>query len=156
MGGASESKTRQIETCLTFTDGRLHLKIICFALLLFQDSSFSRTKREVKDGDDDSENKGLLSSLFSDKRKSKTLVKMCLLFTDSFFFRLILCFVSFVSSCLLCWLQTCDDGASCVMLKCPLQGLDSNAVIALSARLWNGTFIEVGLNKFVLCRRNTV
>ncbi|XP_062865373.1 integrin alpha-6b isoform X1 [Trichomycterus rosablanca] len=37
---------------------------------------------------------------------------------------------------------SCDDGASCITFKCPLQGLDSNAVIALRARLWNGTFLE--------------
>ncbi|KAJ8352119.1 hypothetical protein SKAU_G00235950 [Synaphobranchus kaupii] len=37
---------------------------------------------------------------------------------------------------------TCDNQAKCVQIKCPLQGLDSNAVILLRARLWNGTFIE--------------
>ncbi|KAG7464019.1 hypothetical protein MATL_G00182810 [Megalops atlanticus] len=36
---------------------------------------------------------------------------------------------------------TCDE-AKCVELRCPLQGLDSNAVIILRSRLWNGTFIE--------------
>ncbi|TSK17965.1 Integrin alpha-6 [Bagarius yarrelli] len=72
--------------------------------------SLSRRKREVKDGSETTENKGVLSSLFADKRKSTIL--------------------------------TCEDGASCVTLKCPLQGLDSNAIIALRARLWNGTFIE--------------
>ncbi|MCI4393824.1 hypothetical protein PGIGA_G00161930 [Pangasianodon gigas] len=77
---------------------------------LSQDPSLSRTKREVKDGGESTGNEGVLSSLFSDKRKSKVL--------------------------------TCDDGASCVTLKCPLRGLDSNGVIALRARLWNGTFIE--------------
>ncbi|KAM9454427.1 integrin alpha-6b isoform 2-T2 [Clarias gariepinus] len=72
--------------------------------------SQSRTKREIKDQDDGTGDKGVLSSLFSDKRTSKVL--------------------------------TCGDGASCVKLQCSLQGLDSNAVIALRARLWNGTFIE--------------
>ncbi|KAG5852633.1 integrin alpha-6 isoform X2 [Anguilla rostrata] len=37
---------------------------------------------------------------------------------------------------------TCDNEAKCVQIKCPLQGLDSNAVILLRARLWNATFIE--------------
>uniref|UniRef100_A0A4W4EHF5 Integrin alpha-2 domain-containing protein n=1 Tax=Electrophorus electricus TaxID=8005 RepID=A0A4W4EHF5_ELEEL len=37
---------------------------------------------------------------------------------------------------------SCDAGAKCVHFKCPLQGLDSNAVIALRARLWNSTFLE--------------
>lgn len=37
---------------------------------------------------------------------------------------------------------SCEDGANCVQFKCPLQGLDSNAVIALKARLWNSTFLE--------------
>lgn len=37
---------------------------------------------------------------------------------------------------------SCDNGAKCVRIKCPLRGLDSNAVITLHSRLWNGTFIE--------------
>nr|XP_046263833.1 integrin alpha-6-like isoform X2 [Scatophagus argus] len=37
---------------------------------------------------------------------------------------------------------SCDSGAKCVRIKCPLQGMDSNAVITLKSRLWNGTFIE--------------
>uniref|UniRef100_A0A668A232 Integrin, alpha 6b n=1 Tax=Myripristis murdjan TaxID=586833 RepID=A0A668A232_9TELE len=37
---------------------------------------------------------------------------------------------------------SCDNGANCVELRCPLQDMDSNAVITLNARLWNGTFIE--------------
>ncbi|XP_072512715.1 integrin alpha-6b isoform X2 [Salminus brasiliensis] len=37
---------------------------------------------------------------------------------------------------------SCGDGANCVQFMCPLQGLDSNAVIALKARLWNSTFLE--------------
>ncbi len=28
-------------------------------------------------------------------------------------------------------------------IKCPLQGLDSTAVIILKSRLWNSTFLEV-------------
>lgn len=28
-------------------------------------------------------------------------------------------------------------------MKCPLQGLDSTAVIVLKSRLWNSTFLEV-------------
>uniref|UniRef100_A0A3P8Z2A4 Integrin alpha-2 domain-containing protein n=1 Tax=Esox lucius TaxID=8010 RepID=A0A3P8Z2A4_ESOLU len=32
--------------------------------------------------------------------------------------------------------------ARCVIVKCPLQGLDSNAVIVLRSRLWNATFLE--------------
>ncbi|XP_056276762.1 integrin alpha-6b isoform X2 [Pseudoliparis swirei] len=37
---------------------------------------------------------------------------------------------------------SCDDGADCVTIKCPLRGLDSSAVITLKSRLWNSTFIE--------------
>ncbi|XP_035985039.1 integrin alpha-6b isoform X1 [Fundulus heteroclitus] len=37
---------------------------------------------------------------------------------------------------------TCDNKATCVTIKCPLGGLDSNAAITLSSRLWNSTFIE--------------
>ncbi|XP_018532519.1 integrin alpha-6 isoform X1 [Lates calcarifer] len=37
---------------------------------------------------------------------------------------------------------SCEDGAQCVTIKCPLRGLDSNAVITLHSRLWNSTFIE--------------
>ncbi|KAJ8403330.1 hypothetical protein AAFF_G00351020 [Aldrovandia affinis] len=36
----------------------------------------------------------------------------------------------------------CSNEARCVEIKCPLQGLDSNAVIILRSRLWNSTFIE--------------
>ncbi|KAK3511058.1 hypothetical protein QTP70_030093 [Hemibagrus guttatus] len=79
-------------------------------LSLSPDPSLSRRKREANDGSETTENKGVLSSLFSDKRKSIAL--------------------------------TCGEGASCVTLKCPLQGLDSNAIIALRARLWNSTFLE--------------
>ncbi|XP_054480250.1 integrin alpha-6b isoform X2 [Anoplopoma fimbria] len=37
---------------------------------------------------------------------------------------------------------SCDNGASCVKIRCPLRGLDSNAVITLTSRLWNSTFLE--------------
>lgn len=37
---------------------------------------------------------------------------------------------------------SCDNGAKCVKIRCPLQGLDSNAVFTLNSRLWNSTFIE--------------
>ncbi|XP_054622830.1 integrin alpha-6-like isoform X2 [Dunckerocampus dactyliophorus] len=37
---------------------------------------------------------------------------------------------------------SCHDGAKCVRIKCPLQGLGSNAVITLHSRLWNSTLIE--------------
>ncbi|XP_078119650.1 integrin alpha-6-like [Sander vitreus] len=37
---------------------------------------------------------------------------------------------------------SCGDGARCVTITCPLRGLDSNAVITLSSRLFNSTFIE--------------
>ncbi|XP_015241563.1 PREDICTED: integrin alpha-6 isoform X1 [Cyprinodon variegatus] len=37
---------------------------------------------------------------------------------------------------------SCDNKATCVTIKCPLGGLDSNAVITLTSRLWNSTFIE--------------
>ncbi|XP_075036732.1 integrin alpha-6 isoform X2 [Mixophyes fleayi] len=36
----------------------------------------------------------------------------------------------------------CDNHARCVTIKCPLTGLDSNAVITLRSRLWNSTFLE--------------
>uniref|UniRef100_A0A667Z438 Integrin subunit alpha 6 n=1 Tax=Myripristis murdjan TaxID=586833 RepID=A0A667Z438_9TELE len=38
----------------------------------------------------------------------------------------------------------CGNGydARCVVIKCPLQDLDSTAVIALRSRLWNSTFLE--------------
>uniref|UniRef100_A0A4W5K445 Integrin subunit alpha 6 n=1 Tax=Hucho hucho TaxID=62062 RepID=A0A4W5K445_9TELE len=44
----------------------------------------------------------------------------------------------------LCSSQMCGNGydARCVVIKCPLQGLDSSAVIALRCRLWNATFLE--------------
>ncbi|KAM4728686.1 integrin alpha-6-like isoform 2-T2 [Anableps anableps] len=37
---------------------------------------------------------------------------------------------------------SCDNKATCVTIKCPLGGLDSNALITLNSRLWNSTFIE--------------
>ncbi|XP_005920645.1 integrin alpha-6b isoform X1 [Haplochromis burtoni] len=37
---------------------------------------------------------------------------------------------------------SCDDGAKCVKIRCPLRSLDSNAAISLHSRLWNSTFIE--------------
>ncbi|XP_045907125.1 integrin alpha-6-like isoform X1 [Micropterus dolomieu] len=37
---------------------------------------------------------------------------------------------------------SCDNGANCVSIRCPLRGLDSNAVITLHSRLWNATFIK--------------
>ncbi|XP_029381094.1 integrin alpha-6-like [Echeneis naucrates] len=37
---------------------------------------------------------------------------------------------------------SCDSGAKCIIINCPLRGLDSNAVFTLHSRLWNGTFIE--------------
>ncbi|XP_061549402.1 integrin alpha-6b isoform X1 [Phycodurus eques] len=36
---------------------------------------------------------------------------------------------------------SCDDGAKCVRIRCPLRGLDSNAVITLHSRLWNSTLL---------------
>ncbi|KAM3917123.1 integrin alpha-6 isoform 2-T2 [Leptodactylus fuscus] len=36
----------------------------------------------------------------------------------------------------------CNTNAKCVTIKCPLQGLDSNAVIVIRSRLWNSTFLE--------------
>uniref|UniRef100_A0A674CZJ1 Integrin subunit alpha 6 n=1 Tax=Salmo trutta TaxID=8032 RepID=A0A674CZJ1_SALTR len=38
----------------------------------------------------------------------------------------------------------CGNGydARCVVIKCPLLGLDSSAVISLRSRLWNATFLE--------------
>ncbi|XDV31478.1 hypothetical protein PO909_034142 [Leuciscus waleckii] len=37
---------------------------------------------------------------------------------------------------------SCSGDARCVEMKCPLQGLDSTAVIVLKSRLWNSTFLE--------------
>ncbi|KAM9322422.1 integrin alpha-6-like [Pholidichthys leucotaenia] len=37
---------------------------------------------------------------------------------------------------------SCDNGAKCVTIRCPLRGLDSNAVITLHSRLWGSTLIE--------------
>lgn len=37
---------------------------------------------------------------------------------------------------------TCSDGLTCVEIRCPLQGLDSNALVVLHSRLWNTTFTE--------------
>ncbi|MEE6489625.1 hypothetical protein FKM82_015631 [Ascaphus truei] len=36
----------------------------------------------------------------------------------------------------------CNGHARCVTIRCPLQGLDSNAVIVARSRLWNSTFLE--------------
>ncbi|XP_029461656.1 integrin alpha-6 isoform X2 [Rhinatrema bivittatum] len=36
----------------------------------------------------------------------------------------------------------CDGYAKCVTIRCPLQGLDSNAVLVARSRLWNSTFLE--------------
>uniref|UniRef100_A0A8C6UDH7 Integrin, alpha 6a n=1 Tax=Neogobius melanostomus TaxID=47308 RepID=A0A8C6UDH7_9GOBI len=36
---------------------------------------------------------------------------------------------------------SCEDGLKCVILKCPLQGLDGTTV-ELKSRLWNSTFLE--------------
>lgn len=53
-----------------------------------------------------------------------------------------------------CSQQSCDQGAKCVKIKCPLQGMDSNAVITLHSRLWNSTFIEVTELKRIKTRNN--
>ncbi|XP_016300936.1 integrin alpha-6-like [Sinocyclocheilus anshuiensis] len=37
---------------------------------------------------------------------------------------------------------SCSGDARCVEIKCPLQVLDSTAVIILKSRLWNSTFLE--------------
>ncbi|XP_072290728.1 integrin alpha-6-like [Eucyclogobius newberryi] len=37
---------------------------------------------------------------------------------------------------------TCSDGLRCAEIRCPLQGLDSNALIVLHSYLWNTTFTE--------------
>ncbi|KAF6727624.1 Integrin alpha-6 [Oryzias melastigma] len=37
---------------------------------------------------------------------------------------------------------SCNKGAKCVKIKCPLGGLDGNAIINFSSRLWNATFLE--------------
>ncbi|KAG8432448.1 hypothetical protein GDO86_016913 [Hymenochirus boettgeri] len=36
----------------------------------------------------------------------------------------------------------CNSQAKCVTIKCPLIGMDSNAIIKARARLWNSTFLE--------------
>uniref|UniRef100_A0A668ULN4 Integrin, alpha 6b n=1 Tax=Oreochromis aureus TaxID=47969 RepID=A0A668ULN4_OREAU len=38
---------------------------------------------------------------------------------------------------------SCDDGAKCVKIRCPLRGLDSNAAIILHSRLSKDTLIKV-------------
>uniref|UniRef100_A0A8C1TFF7 Integrin, alpha 6b n=1 Tax=Cyprinus carpio TaxID=7962 RepID=A0A8C1TFF7_CYPCA len=40
---------------------------------------------------------------------------------------------------------SCEDGAECITFRCPLRGMDSNAVISLRAYLWNSTFLEVSM-----------
>ncbi|XP_043101910.1 integrin alpha-6b [Puntigrus tetrazona] len=37
---------------------------------------------------------------------------------------------------------SCEEGTECVTFRCPLTGMDSNAVISLRAYLWNSTFLE--------------
>ncbi|XP_017277781.1 integrin alpha-6 [Kryptolebias marmoratus] len=37
---------------------------------------------------------------------------------------------------------SCESGATCVRMRCPLGDLDSNAIVTLNSRLWNSTFIE--------------
>uniref|UniRef100_A0A8C9ZRN3 Integrin alpha-2 domain-containing protein n=1 Tax=Sander lucioperca TaxID=283035 RepID=A0A8C9ZRN3_SANLU len=51
--------------------------------------------------------------------------------------------ISLLTLCSLLRCQSCGDGAKCVPITCTLLGLDSNAVITLSSRLFNSTFIEV-------------
>uniref|UniRef100_A0A8C9Z961 Integrin subunit alpha 6 n=1 Tax=Sander lucioperca TaxID=283035 RepID=A0A8C9Z961_SANLU len=46
--------------------------------------------------------------------------------------------------------QTCDSETKCVVLKCPLQGMDGTAV-KLRSRLWNSTFIEVTHCILIVC-----
>ncbi|XP_041117786.1 integrin alpha-6-like isoform X3 [Polyodon spathula] len=36
----------------------------------------------------------------------------------------------------------CGKNVNCVNIRCPLQGLDSNAEVVLRSRLWNSTFLE--------------
>ncbi|XP_034038812.1 integrin alpha-6-like [Thalassophryne amazonica] len=36
----------------------------------------------------------------------------------------------------------CGNGAKCVEIRCPLKGLDSNAIITLKSRLWSSTLLE--------------
>ncbi|XP_069791836.1 integrin alpha-6-like isoform X2 [Narcine bancroftii] len=69
----------------------------------------TRKRREIEDG---KKNPGLISSLFTDKRKYTTL------------------------DC------SQRKSAKCVNIKCPLRGLDSNAFLVLHSRLWNTTFLE--------------
>uniref|UniRef100_A0A8C2B2V5 Integrin, alpha 6b n=1 Tax=Cyprinus carpio TaxID=7962 RepID=A0A8C2B2V5_CYPCA len=40
---------------------------------------------------------------------------------------------------------SCEDGAECITFRCPLAGMDSNAVISLRAYLWNSTFLEASV-----------
>ncbi|XP_052004791.1 integrin alpha-6 isoform X1 [Xyrauchen texanus] len=76
-------------------------------LRLNEESTVTRRKRELEER---SSFEGSKISLFTDKRKHKTL--------------------------------SCTGDAKCVEIKCPLQGLDSSAVILLKSRLWNSTFLE--------------
>ncbi|KAK1804505.1 hypothetical protein P4O66_020513, partial [Electrophorus voltai] len=45
-------------------------------------------------------------------------------------------------------LLTCGDRLKCVELKCPLEAVDSTAVVVLLTRLWNSTFLKVRLTVF--------
>lgn len=94
----------------------------------------SRKKREA-------ELEALTSDDFSflpTKRKYKTLVRKLWFVMVSH--RLMVC------ECepqVCAFSQTCTDGLRCVEIHCPLQGLDSTAMVVLHSRLWNTTFMEV-------------
>lgn len=119
--------------------------VLCFFFFSFQEASKTRTRRSTEDTKGNEE--GSISRLL-DKRTSKTLVTplyQILLYSFLLYF---ICIWHMwenpvVTMCSLLCGQSCDNGAKCVKIRCPLQGLDSNAVFTLNSRLWNSTFIEV-------------
>ncbi|XP_038645340.1 integrin alpha-6-like isoform X1 [Scyliorhinus canicula] len=78
----------------------------------FKEISHHTRRRRELEDNESKKNPGTKPSFFSDKKKYVTL--------------------------------NCDDSktAKCVDIKCPLQGLESNAFLVLRSRLWNTTFLE--------------
>lgn len=95
----------------------------------YQESTVSRSKREIR------ERKTVgKASLLSGK--NKVLVGFFHMYSHIEKLHLCLVFKTLLLS------QSCDTGSRCVVLECPLQGLDGTTV-KLRSRVWNSTFIEV-------------
>uniref|UniRef100_A0A3Q2PU63 Integrin, alpha 6b n=1 Tax=Fundulus heteroclitus TaxID=8078 RepID=A0A3Q2PU63_FUNHE len=47
---------------------------------------------------------------------------------------------------------SCDSGAKCAMITCPLGGLDNKASIIVTSYLWDSTFAEVYIHIFIFVR----